>query len=91
MVEVFKTNVIDAIDAQKIIDKIHESFANYQANFALDDCDKILRIKCLDDFFCADSIFEIIAAYGFEASILVDDFQPSTGLIDRNTQLNLIF
>lgn len=80
MVEVFKTNVIDAVAAQKIIDQIHENFTHYQANFALDDCDKILRINCLDACISPTEIIDIVAAHGFIATILVDDFQPSTGL-----------
>lgn len=80
MVEVFKTNVIDAGAAQKIINQIHESFTHYQANFDLDDCDKILRIKCLDMAISPAGIIGIVEADGFTASILVDDFQPSAGL-----------
>lgn len=90
MVEVFKTNVIDALAAQKIIDQIHTTFPHYQANFALDDCDKILRIKCLDDFVCVVSIISMLEAHGYEANVLADDFQPIAGLIARNAQLNLI-
>ncbi len=90
MVEVFKTDVIDAFDAQKIIDQIHENFAQYQANFALDDCDKILRIKCSSGFVCVREVMRIVADHGFEASILYDDFQPNVGLVDRNIQLDLI-
>lgn len=75
MVEVFKTNVIDATDAQKIMDQIHEDFGHYKANFALDDSDKILRINCQNGFVKAAEIIDIVIANGFEASILVDDFQ----------------
>ncbi|HTM99859.1 MAG TPA: hypothetical protein VL088_13980 [Pedobacter sp.] len=70
MVEVFKTNVIDAEDAQKIIDQIHGNFSHYQANFALDDCDKILRIKSLDGFVPPAEIIAIVSAHGFEATVL---------------------
>ncbi|MES2653265.1 MAG: hypothetical protein V4663_16110 [Bacteroidota bacterium] len=91
MVEVFKTNVIDTKDAQKIIDQIHEDFNHYQANFALDDCDKILRINCLDGFIAAAEIIAIVDLHGFNASILPDDsginFYARVG---RNSQLDLI-
>jgi hypothetical protein len=80
MVEVFKTNVIDAIAAQEIIDQIHENFAHYEANFALDDCDKILRIKSPEPGIAATEIIAIVETHGFAASILADDFQPSAGL-----------
>ena len=45
MVEVFKTNVQEVDDANKIIQKLLEHFPNYKINFDLDDCDKILRIE----------------------------------------------
>ncbi len=73
MVEVFKTNVIDVADAKEIIDQIHRNFSHYQANFALDDCDKILRIKCLDGFVSPPEIIAIVIAHGFEATVLPDE------------------
>ncbi len=73
MVEVFKTNVIDVADAKKIIDQIHRNFSHYQANFALDDCDKILRIKCLDGFVSPPEIIAIVIGHGFEAAVLPDE------------------
>jgi len=73
MVEVFKTNVIDIEDAKKIITQIHENFNRYQANFALDDCDKILRINCIDGFISAIEVIDIVNSHGFKASILPDD------------------
>jgi hypothetical protein len=76
MVEVFKTNVMDAIAAQKIINQIHENFAHYSANFALDDCDKILRINCLNGFVSAAEVIGIVEEHGYTACILVHDFQP---------------
>lgn len=72
MVEVFKTNVVDTKDAQEIIDHIHQDFSHYQANFALDDCDKILRINCLDGFVAAAEVIAIVVFHGFSASILPD-------------------
>lgn len=89
MVEVFKTNVINAGDAQKIIDQIHENFPHYLANFALDDCDKILRVKCLEDCIAPNEIICIVASKGFEANILVDDFQPTIGLRHSSVQFDL--
>lgn len=76
MVEVFKTNVIDTVDAKKIIDEIHDNYAHYKANFALDDCDRILRIKGLDGFVTPAEIIAIVAANGFDATILPDEIHP---------------
>ena len=47
MVEVFKTNVKDQGVADKLIDQIHRIFIGYMANFDLEDCDNILRVKCM--------------------------------------------
>ena len=46
MVEVFKTNVKDCEQAEKLLDAIHGSFINHRANFDLEDCDKILQFDC---------------------------------------------
>jgi len=76
MVEVFKTNVADVRVAQEIINQIHEHFGHYRANFALDDCDKILRINCVNGFVSATEVIEIVEKNGYTACILVHDFQP---------------
>lgn len=90
MVEVFKTNVVDSEDAKRIIDQIHKDFSHYQANFALDDCDRILRINCSEGFIAAAEVIAIVDLYGFNASILPDDsginFYERVGI---NTQLGL--
>lgn len=45
MVEVFKTDVLEKEQAQKVLDQLHLKFQNYCANFDLDDCDRILRVE----------------------------------------------
>jgi hypothetical protein len=44
MIEVFKTNIHCAEKAKQLLELIHASFANYRANFDLEDCDRILRV-----------------------------------------------
>jgi len=44
MIEVFKTNVKHADHAKILVDQIHTTFADYTANFDLEDCDRILRV-----------------------------------------------
>jgi hypothetical protein len=44
MIEVFKTNITCPEKAKQLIDKIHQTFAAYRANFDLHDADKILRV-----------------------------------------------
>lgn len=45
MIEVFKTNVQIISDSISVIDTIKKQFPNYNINFDLEDCDKILRIE----------------------------------------------
>ena len=75
MIEVFKTNVENQAQAMMLIDHIHRRFADFKANFDLQDCDNILRIKstsvieptCLIDF---------LKNFGFHAEVLPDQWQP---------------
>ena len=45
MVEVFKTNIDDAVTAEKIVKKLQQFLPNADINFDLDDCDNILRVE----------------------------------------------
>ena len=53
MIEVFKTNVDDRVQANLLVDQIHQTYSDYKANFDLEDCDKILRVASSTDFVCA--------------------------------------
>lgn len=76
MVEVFKTDVTNCDDAQKLIGLIHQNFPNYCANFDLEDCDLILRVQCNTAIVKALPIIELLKLQGFTAEVLADDFQP---------------
>jgi hypothetical protein len=73
MVEVFKTNVKDPHHAAMLIDCIHKTFAGYNANFDLEDCDKILRVKSTAGSIQADVLIDLFHDMGFIAEILPDD------------------
>jgi hypothetical protein len=45
MVEVFKTNVLEASQAENLSNQLREHFPGYRFHFDLDDCDRILRIE----------------------------------------------
>ncbi len=49
MVLVFKTSVTTKTKAQKIKTQLDKLFGQYNWNFDLEDCDKILRIVSKDD------------------------------------------
>ena len=73
MVEVFKTNVEHFDHAAMLIDQIHQVFAEYKANFDLDDCDRILRVKSNNGLVHSSPVIELLKYYGFDAEVLPDD------------------
>jgi hypothetical protein len=45
MVEVFRTNISTALDAERIRNCILNLYPDYKINFDLEDCDRVLRIE----------------------------------------------
>ena len=45
MVEIFKTNVQEFSEAQKLVALLRRHFPESKINFDLDDCDKVLRVE----------------------------------------------
>ena len=45
MVEVFKTNVQEFAEAQKLVAVLRRHFPGSKINIDLDDCDKVLRVE----------------------------------------------
>lgn len=72
MIEVFKTNVNATKDADMLISHIHETFWAYEANFDLQDCDKILRVKCTMGSIQASGLIDLLHNFGFYAEVLPD-------------------
>lgn len=70
MVEVFKTNVTERCHANMIIESIHDTYTNYNANFDLEDCDRILRIKCLSGTISPSCLIQLLKNLGFYAEVL---------------------
>jgi hypothetical protein len=73
MVEVFKTDVKDRDHADMLVDEIHKTFCDYTANFDLDDCDRILRVKSTAGNIQASSLIGLLNDCGFHAEVLPDD------------------
>jgi hypothetical protein len=78
MIEVFKTDVKDGDSARRLIDRIQETFDYCEANFDLDDCDRILRVKGIRSEGDVFEIISIVKELGCYAQILPDDY-PSFG------------
>lgn len=72
MVEVFKTNVNRRRQASMLLNAIHKAFGNHQANFDLDDCDRILRVQCDSGTLCAKSLISFLNDLGCRAEVLTD-------------------
>jgi hypothetical protein len=73
MIEVFKTNVCDRCNANMLLEQIQQSFSNYQANFDLEDCDHILRVKCTTGTIQTALLMELLKGLGFDAEVLPDE------------------
>lgn len=73
MVEVFKTNVGDRTSANILLDRIHKTFIAYEANFDLEDCDRILRVHCETGDVPASPLIALLQEYGFIAEVLPDE------------------
>jgi hypothetical protein len=73
MVEVFKTNVIDPGQAVKLVKHIHTTYVNYKANFDLQDCDNILRVKSTIGSIQTSHLIDLLKDFGFDAEVLNDE------------------
>ena len=76
MVEVFKTNVTRKKVADRIVARLQEEFKHYQANFDLDDVDRILRVVCRFSVPDAANVIRVVREAGFEAEVLPDTPAP---------------
>ena len=68
MVEIFKTNVYDIMQAEQIIALLNQHFPAFMINFDLHDCDKILRVK--GESIPVKEIVDIVSANGVCCSVL---------------------
>ena len=68
MVEVFKTNVEETSEANKIVALLLEHFPGSKINFDLYDCDKILRIEGKDFFI--EKLIKLVHEKGFICKVL---------------------
>ena len=78
MIEVFKTNIKDQEVADKLIDQIHKTFIGYTANFDLQDCDNILRVKCITGPIESNHLICLLKPFGCNAEILEDEIVQFT-------------
>ena len=90
MVEVFRTNVRSQSDANRILACIHKTFVLFEANFDLEDCDKVLRVKSAG-VIKSSCLIDLLERLGFDAEILPDipqSFKRVVSPIPANFPLN---
>ena len=68
MIEVFRTNICNEVDATVIMNILKTKFPDFRINFDLDDCDKILRIA--GEEISPDYISLLVNKLGFECEQL---------------------
>lgn len=72
MVEVFKTDVNSREHAKMLLDHIHDTYVDYAANFDLEDCDRILRVKCNKGTVHPLPLINLLKNFGFNGEVLPD-------------------
>ena len=73
MVEVFKTNVSDAGQANMLLEQIHKAYIGYRANFDLEDCDKVLRVQSATGEVRSACLIAFLHEFGICAEVLPDE------------------
>ena len=86
MIEVFKTDVDNSRFADILVEHIQRTFYGYEANFDLQDRDKILRVKNLYGLVNSDRLIKMLNMFGFCAEVLPDDYPAAGGvfILDLN-------
>lgn len=72
MIEVFKTSVQSPIQARIIEQLLLVQNPLLEINFDLEDCDKILRIKNIEDPVDISSVLKVLNETGIYVEILID-------------------
>lgn len=73
MVEVFKTNVNNREHARTFLTQMQRIYADYKANFDLEDCDRILRVECISGTVIPSIVINLLRKSGFEGEVLEDE------------------
>jgi hypothetical protein len=92
MIEVFKTNIDDSRYADILVEHIQRIFYGYEANFDLQDCDRILRVRNVRGIVNSERLIQMLNGFGFYAEVLQDDYSAAGGLfipdLTRHSTLN---
>ena len=72
MIEVFKTSVQSPMQARIIEQLLLVQNPLLEINFDLEDCDKILRIKNIEDPVDISSVLKVLNETGIYVEVLID-------------------
>jgi hypothetical protein len=76
MIEIFKTDVDELLQAEMLLKQIHKNFPGYRANFDLNDCDNILRVQTLAGPVDSRLFIKFLKEFDVCAEVLPDEPQP---------------
>jgi hypothetical protein len=82
MVEVFKTNIYSSCLAEFAIHLLNINFPDYQVNFDLDDCDRIMRVKSDAASININSVIQVLNDIHVKAEVLPDDLNDFPSVTD---------
>ncbi len=71
-IEVFKTNVVDRDQANRLIAKIHYRFVNSIASFDLEDCDRVLVVWPSTEMVHPSLVSDLLKEFDCKAEVLPD-------------------
>lgn len=68
MVEVFRTNIAESVEAGRIIALLQQAFPGSRVNIDLHDCDKVLRLEGVG--LRVPAVIQLVEEQGFWCSLL---------------------
>lgn len=68
MVEIFKTNIANSMQAGLVLQLLEEQWPQYMANVDLEDCDRILRVE--SDSVENEKIVSLMHLHGYACEVL---------------------
>ena len=70
MAEIFKTNISDKEEVDKVIRLFQSSWQHLQVSFDLDDCDRILRVESKGEPIDPQKLVEFLALHRLEVELI---------------------
>ena len=70
MVEIFKTDLSDLDEVQKLLSLFETKWNCFNVNVDLDDCDKVLRVESPVESIDPEELISFLALHGFKVIVL---------------------